>query len=54
MRFGGTGLARGNGIAVDSVGDVYVTGAFKVDADFGEGPVTSAGMEDIFILKLRP
>ena len=38
--------------AVDSSGNVYVTGFFQGTANFGSGNITSAGSRDIFVLKL--
>ena len=53
---GGTGLDRGFGIALDGVGDVYITGYFQETADFDPGSGvsnrTSKGNFDIFISKL--
>ncbi len=50
---GGTGNDTGNGITVDGLGRVYVTGSFTGTADFDPGPesatLTSAGEQDIFI-----
>jgi len=41
-----------NGIAVDSSGDVLLTGYFSYTADFGGGPVTSmSNSQDIFVVK---
>lgn len=39
----------GNGIAVDTSGNVYVTGVFRDTVDFGGGDRTSAGESDIFV-----
>ncbi|MBI1317328.1 MAG: hypothetical protein GC168_00075 [Candidatus Hydrogenedens sp.] len=53
---GGTGAERGNGVVLDSAGNVYTTGYFNgtVDFDPGAGTVnlTSAGSNDIFVQKL--
>lgn len=44
-------------LAVDALGNVYITGRFKYTVDFNPGSgtfdLTSAGEEDIFILKLN-
>jgi hypothetical protein len=51
--FGGTSFDYGRGIAVDSSGNIYITGYFYETVDFGGGNVTSAGSADIFVLKLN-
>ncbi len=55
-RAGGTSLAEGRGIAVDGLGNSYVTGRFVGSATFGLGEMnattlTSAGTFDIFVAK---
>jgi hypothetical protein len=40
------------GVATDADGDILVTGAFSGELDFGDGALTSAGGEDIFLAKL--
>jgi hypothetical protein len=43
-----------NGIAVDAQGDVVVTGQYQGKISFpGKGTVTSAGMDDIFVAKMK-
>ena len=42
----------GHGVAVDSSGNVIVTGSFSNTVDFGSGSHVSAGGTDAFILKL--
>ncbi len=49
---GGTAWDYGYGIAVDSAGNCYVTGAFVGSALFGEIPLVSNGLADIFVAKL--
>ena len=42
---------RGFDIACDECGNVIVTGWFEGTVDFGGGPLTSAGAEDMFVVK---
>ncbi|WP_438001744.1 SBBP repeat-containing protein [Sorangium sp. So ce185] len=51
---GGPGTDEGRGIASDAAGNLYITGFFSGTVDFGDGPLTSAGQEDIFLVKLDP
>ena len=51
QRFGDTGNDQGRAIAVDGAGNVLVTGDFLGTVDFGGGPLTSAGGNDIFVAK---
>jgi hypothetical protein len=49
----GTGAYdRGQGVRVDAAGNVYVTGNFRGQADFGPVRLTSAGDCDAFVVKL--
>ncbi len=50
-RFGDVGGQIGESVAVDGTGNVLLTGGFVVTADFGGGPLTSAGDADIFVAK---
>lgn len=50
----GFGHGAGRAVAVDGAGNVYCTGDFNETIDFGTGPITSAGLEDIFIAKFAP
>ena len=51
-RFGDASNQYSADVAVDSVGDVIVTGGFVGTIDLGGGPRISAGAEDIFLTKL--
>jgi hypothetical protein len=51
-RFGGGGSDTGISVAVDGSGNVILTGEFQQTADFGGGPVTSAGSWDVFVVAL--
>ncbi|WP_163870635.1 hypothetical protein [Myxococcus eversor] len=50
--FGGPGFDWGYDVDVDFEGNAVVTGAFSTSIDFGEGRLTSAGGDDIFVAKL--
>jgi hypothetical protein len=51
-RFGDASDQSGKGVAVDASGNVVVVGFFDGQADFGGGPVQSAGGQDVFLFKL--
>lgn len=55
--FGGSGEDIPSEIALDQVGNIYITGTFVGTADFnpdaGVTNLTSAGMEDVFVLKVN-
>jgi PKD repeat protein len=44
-------MAHPNAIAVDTSGNVVVTGDFSGTVDFGGGPLSSSGSSDIFVVK---
>jgi hypothetical protein len=50
-RFGDAGFQHTQSIATDGAGNVIVTGFFVGTMDFGGGPLTTAGVSDIFIAK---
>jgi hypothetical protein len=53
-RFGDGADQYANALAVDATGSVLLTGYFAGSADFGAGLVTSAGGDDLFVLRLSP
>ena len=53
-RAGAAGSDLGSAVAMDSAGNVVVTGSFSQSVDFGAGPLTSAGGSDIFVAKFGP
>jgi hypothetical protein len=53
-RFGDMNYQEGYSITTDSAGNVLFTGYFIGTVDFGGGPLTSAGSQDIFVAKLAP
>ncbi len=52
---GGSGIGSdcGYSIALDSVGNIYITGWFYETATFGSNSLTSCGSHDIFVAKLN-
>lgn len=55
QRAGGTGSDFGNSIAIDNYGNAYVTGNFSSSTiNFGTGPLTNAGVYDLYIAKYDP
>jgi chitodextrinase len=53
-RLGGTDYDLGYAVAVDAAGDVVVGGSFRGTVDLGGGPLTSAGSDDVFLVKYSP
>jgi hypothetical protein len=51
LRLGGLGNDVGMAVAADPSGNVFMLGTFEGTVDFGGGPVTSAGLRDIFLVK---
>lgn len=49
--FGGAGDEVALGVAIDPSGQVVVVGRFQGTVDFGGGPLTSAGGDDIFVAR---
>ncbi|MBW6514871.1 MAG: SBBP repeat-containing protein [Candidatus Syntrophosphaera sp.] len=52
QRAGGSSWDRGRAVALDSSGNVYLTGYINGSADFGDTVITAAGSYDIFAAKL--
>src|SRR5262249_15002890 len=52
--FGGSGDDVAYGVDVDGGGNIAVVGSFQNTMDLGGGPLTSAGLSDIFIAKFSP
>lgn len=48
---GGLSSAIAGGMAVDAPGNIYLTGTFGNQVDFGGGPLTDTGGGDIFVAK---
>lgn len=53
-RFGDVSDQHGQGVAVDSSGNVFLTGYFSGAMDFGGGALTSVGSFDVYVAKLDP
>jgi hypothetical protein len=53
-RFGGTNGDDSYGIAVDSTNYPVITGSFSGSANFGGTILSSAGLSDMFLLRLDP
>jgi chitodextrinase len=53
-RLGGSVGDEGFSVSTDGTGNVVVAGYFQNTADFGGGPLTSAGVYDVFVAKYSP
>jgi hypothetical protein len=51
-RFGSDGIQNLLDLAIDAAGNVVLAGRFEGTLDFGGGPLTSAGADDAFVVKL--
>jgi hypothetical protein len=51
---GGTGDDYASAVGLDGKGNIYLTGFISDTVDFGGGPLSSAGMADIFVASLAP
>jgi PKD repeat protein len=54
QRLGGALYDSGNAVAVDGGGNLVLTGTYMGTVDFGGGPLTSLGDNDIFVAKYSP
>jgi hypothetical protein len=52
--FGGPSTDQAKAVAVDSTGNVFVTGQFQSTAQFGTASLTSGGNFDAFVVKVSP
>lgn len=50
--YGGTGIDVGESVAVDGNGNVFVCGKFAGTAQFGTNTLVSAGLDDVFVVRL--
>ena len=53
-RFGDPGRQGVADLALDSTGNILLTGSFNGSIDFGNGPLVSAGGLDVLVAKLSP
>ena len=51
---GGDGIDYGNSVSVLADGAAIVTGLFEEPATFGTTPLTSAGLNDVFVARISP
>jgi hypothetical protein len=54
MDIGGTGADMGYAVGRDASGNIFVTGYFSGSVNFGGGALSSAGGQDIFVVKYSP
>jgi len=52
--YGDSNVQAANSVALDSTGNIFVTGVFRGTLDMGKGPMTGAGVmtDDVFLAKL--
>ena len=53
QRFGAAGPDQALDVKIDASGDVLMVGRFNETVDFGGGPLTSAGVDDIFLAQYK-
>lgn len=51
QRFGNTGDDWGHALAVEPSGNLLAAGIFSMSVDFGGGPLMSAGLNDVYVVK---
>jgi hypothetical protein len=54
LGWGGDGDDRGESVATDAAGNIFVAGWFSETVDFGFGPVVSAGDRDGYVMRRDP
>jgi hypothetical protein len=54
VRSGGTDPQYGRAVAIDGGGNLIVAGDFRGMLNLGNGPLTSAGSNDVFVAKFAP
>lgn len=53
QRFGNTGDDWGHACTFAASGDLLATGVFSASVDFGGGPLVSAGLNDVYLVKFN-
>jgi hypothetical protein len=53
-QFGDMSAQGAHLVAVDADGDALISGRFHGEVDFGEGPLVSAGLSDVFLARFTP
>lgn len=51
-RFGDGASQAAYAISLDAAGNVFVSGVFSGEIDFGTGPLKPKGKQDVFLAKL--
>ena len=54
VRFGDASPQNARGVATDPSSNVLFAGVLQGSADFGLGPLASAGSDDVFVVKVAP